>query len=122
MMDVVINVLIAVLAVAFFWTRFAPAKGINQITTAQLREQLKSNQGGIQYVDVRTPGEYKGNHIKGFRNIPLQQLANRKGELSQDKDVVVICQSGMRSSQASKMLKKAGFKNVTNVKGGMSAW
>ncbi|MFT9600070.1 rhodanese-like domain-containing protein [Mesobacillus sp.] len=121
-MDVVINVLIVVLAVAFLWSRFAPTKGINHITTAQLGEMMKTKKAGVQYVDVRTSGEYKGNHIKGFKNIPLQQLANRTGELSQDKDVVVICQSGMRSSQASKLLKKAGFNNVTNVKGGMSAW
>ncbi|RSD26239.1 rhodanese-like domain-containing protein [Mesobacillus subterraneus] len=121
-MDVLINVLIVVLAAAFLWSRFAPTKGVSQITTAQLRDTMKSKQPGTQYLDVRTPGEYKGNHIKGFKNIPLQQLAKRTGELSQDKEVVVICQSGMRSSQASKLLKKAGFKNVTNVKGGMSAW
>ncbi|HAQ06885.1 MAG TPA: rhodanese [Bacillus bacterium] len=121
-MDVMINVLIVVLAAAFLWTRFAPTKGVNSITTGQLREMMRAKKPGTQYIDVRTPGEYKGNHIKGFKNIPLQQLGSRSGELSQDKDVVVICQSGMRSSQASKMLKKAGFNNITNVKGGMSAW
>lgn len=121
-MEIIINVLIVVLAAAFFWKRFAPVKGINSITTAQLRELMKSKQPGTQFIDVRTPGEFKGNHIKGFKNLPLQQLGSRTSELSQEKDVVVICQSGMRSSQASKMLKKAGFKNITNVKGGMSAW
>jgi rhodanese-related sulfurtransferase len=121
-MDVVVNVLIVVLAIAFLWTRLAPTKGVNNISTDQLREVIASKQQGTQFIDVRTPGEYKGNHIKGFKNIPLQQLGNRTSELSQEKDVVVICQSGMRSSQTSKMLKKAGFKNITNVKGGMSAW
>lgn len=121
-MDVVINVLIVILAAAFLWSRLAPTKGVNNITTDQLREMMKTKQAGPQLIDVRTPGEYKGNHIKGFKNLPLQQLGNRTGELSKDKGVVVICQSGMRSSQASKLLKKAGFKNITNVKGGMSAW
>jgi rhodanese-related sulfurtransferase len=121
-MDILINVLIVVLAVAFLWSRLAPTKGVNNITTVQLRDLMKTKQAGTQLIDVRTPGEYKGNHIKGFKNIPLQQLANRTGELSKDKDIVVICQSGMRSSQASKLLKKSGFKNITNVKGGMSAW
>ena len=37
-------------------------------------------------------------------------------------EVVVICQSGMRSKQASKLLRKQGFNKVTNVKGGMNAW
>lgn len=121
-MDVVINVLIVILAAAFLWSRLAPTKGVNNITTDQLREMMKTKQAGTQFIDVRTPGEYKGNHIKGFKNLPLQQLGNRTAELSKDNDVVVICQSGMRSSQASKLLKKAGFKNITNVKGGMSAW
>lgn len=121
-MDVLLNVLIVILAAAFLWTRLSPAKGINSITTAQLRDLMKAKPPGTQFIDVRTPGEFKGNHIKGFKNVPLQQLGSRTNELSQDKDVVVICQSGMRSSQASKLLKKAGFKNITNVKGGMSAW
>ncbi|MEH7441525.1 rhodanese-like domain-containing protein [Bacillus sp. JJ1122] len=121
-MDVVMNVLIVILAAAFLWSRLAPTKGVNNITTDQLRDMMKTKQAETQFIDVRTSGEYKGNHIKGFKNLPLQQLGNRTGELSKDKDVVVICQSGMRSSQASKLLKKAGFKNITNVKGGMSAW
>src|SRR5574342_403074 len=106
------NVLLVILAAAFLWSRLAPTKGVNNITTDQLREMMKTKQAGTQFIDVRTPGEYKGNHIKGFKNLPLQQLGNRTGELSKDQDVVVICQSGMRSSQASKLLKKAGFKNI----------
>jgi rhodanese-related sulfurtransferase len=71
-------------------------------------------------VDVRTPAEFKGNHIKGFKNIPLQVLSQKSNEISKDKEVVVICQSGMRSQKASKILKKLGFTKITNVKGGMS--
>ncbi|MGG3924306.1 rhodanese-like domain-containing protein, partial [Geobacillus thermodenitrificans] len=41
---------------------------------------------------------------------------------SKEKEVVVICQSGMRSQKASKWLKKMGFQHVTNVKGGLNAW
>ncbi|MCY8721486.1 rhodanese-like domain-containing protein, partial [Bacillus sp. S10C12M] len=39
-----------------------------------------------------------------------------------DQEVFVICQSGMRSLKASKVLKKQGFKNITNIKGGMNTW
>lgn len=42
--------------------------------------------------------------------------------LSKEREVVLICQSGMRSNKASKTLKKSGFEKVTNVKGGMNAW
>lgn len=105
----------------FMVKRFMPAKGISNISTTELKNQL--NDKNKQFVDVRTPGEFKGNHIRGFKNIPLHQLAQKaEKELSKEKEVVVICQSGMRSQNASKVLKKLGFTKVTNVKGGMSAW
>jgi rhodanese-related sulfurtransferase len=54
--------------------------------------------------------------------MPLHQLAQKSNELSKDNEVVVICQSGMRSQKATKVLKKLGFTKITNVKGGVSAW
>lgn len=115
-----LNILIIALLVLFLVGRMLPAKGVRQITTAELKSELKDK--NKQFIDVRTPGEYQGNHIRGFRNIPLQQLPQKLGELSKDREVVVICQSGMRSTKASKLLKKSGFDKVTNIKGGMSAW
>jgi rhodanese-related sulfurtransferase len=113
--------LIIVLILFFLFKRIIPTKGVNHISTTQLKELL--NDKNKQYIDVRTPGEYKGIHIKGFKNIPLNQITQKaEKELNKDKEVIVICQSGMRSQQASKTLKKLGFTNVRNVKGGMSAW
>lgn len=99
--------------------RFIPTKGVRSISTTELKNELKDK--NKQFVDVRTPGEYKGNHIKGFKNIPLHQLAQKAPGLSKDKEVIVICQSGMRSQKASKQLKKLGY-NVINMTGGMMAW
>ena len=116
-----VNYLVIALFLFFIIKRFFPAKGVNHISTSDLKSELKDK--NKQFVDVRTPGEFKGNHIRGFKNIPLQQLAQQaEEELSKEKEVIVICQSGMRSGQASKVLKKLGFSKVTNVKGGMSAW
>ncbi|MFS0776655.1 rhodanese-like domain-containing protein [Neobacillus sp. 3P2-tot-E-2] len=115
-----INYLFIALLLFLIVNRFIPTKGVRNITTTELKNEL--NDKNKQFVDVRTPGEFKGNHIKGFKNIPLHQLTQKATELSKDKEVVVICQSGMRSQKASKQLKKLGFTNVTNVKGGMSAW
>ncbi|WP_306298422.1 rhodanese-like domain-containing protein [Bacillus sp. EAC] len=84
-----------------------------------MKNELKTN--SIQLIDVRTPEEYKGRHIKQFRNIPLNQLKN-VSDLSTDKKTIVICQSGVRSKKACKILKKMGFISLTNVKGGMSTW
>lgn len=111
---------IIALFLLFHLQRMLPAKGVRQISTAVLKVELKENK---QFVDVRTPGEFKANHIKGFKNIPVHELSQRAAkELSKEKEVIVICQSGMRSQQASKVLKKMEFAKVTNVKGGMSAW
>lgn len=97
-----------------------PVKGIRMISTTELKNELKDK--NKQFIDVRTPGEFKGKHISGFKNIPLNQLSQKSNELSKEKEIFVICQSGMRSQKASKMLKKMGFKKVTNIKGGMNAW
>ncbi|CAH0172451.1 putative adenylyltransferase/sulfurtransferase MoeZ [Peribacillus sp. Bi96] len=120
-MGTIVNIFILGVIVWFLYQRFFPAKGISNITATELKAEL-NNKGSKQFIDVRTPNEYRGNHIRGFKNIPLNELNKRAQELSKDKEVVVICQSGMRSSSASKTLKKLGFKEVTNVKGGMSSW
>ncbi|MGX1373325.1 rhodanese-related sulfurtransferase [Priestia megaterium] len=115
-----INVLMIALVLWFLVRRFVPAKGIKQITTMELKSELKKKEK--QFVDVRTPHEYRTKHIKGFKNIPLSELSQQANQLSKEKEVLVICQSGMRSMKASKMLKKQGFTSVTNIKGGMSTW
>jgi len=116
-----VNYLIIAAVIFLMIKRLLPTKGVNNISTIELKAEL--NDKTKQFVDVRTPGEFKGNHIGGFKNIPLQVIAQKaEKELSKDKEVIVICQSGMRSGQASKILKKLGFSKVTNVKGGMSAW
>lgn len=116
-----VQYLFVALIIIFIVYRFLPTKGVRHISTGTLKNELGAT--NKQLIDVRTPGEFKGNHIKGFTNIPLAELATKaKNTLSKEKEVIVICQSGMRSQQASRTLKKLGFTNVTNVKGGMSAW
>jgi|SRR5690625_4556652 len=105
----------------FILQRMIPTKGVKQISATDLKEELVNK--SKQFIDVRTPGEFKGNHIRGFKNIPLHQLSEQANkDLSKENEVIVICQSGMRSQKASKVLKKMGFTKVTNVRGGMGAW
>lgn len=120
LLDILVNVILIGAIAWFLYNRLVPAKGIRNINTTELKAELKNKDK--QFIDVRTPNEFKGNHIKEFKNIPLYDLQKKASELSKDKEVFVICQSGMRSSKASKVMKKMGFKNITNVKGGMSAW
>ncbi|RFU69258.1 rhodanese-like domain-containing protein [Peribacillus saganii] len=115
-----LNYLLIGLIVYFLLQRLLPAKGVNQITTSELRSELKNKTK--QFIDVRTAAEFRANHINGFRNIPLHELNRKANEIPKDKEVILICQSGMRSNKASEVLRKLGYHNVTNVKGGMSAW
>lgn len=115
-----VKYIILALFIVFIIKRILPTKGVRHISTAELKNELQDKTK--QFIDVRTPGEFQSNHIKGFKNIPLNQIASKANELVKDKEVVVICQSGMRSQQASKVFKKLGFSKITNVKGGVSAW
>lgn len=116
----IIRWIIIIIALGIIINRFLPAKGVSNITTQEAKKRLKEKD--VQFVDVRTPGEYKMSHRKPFVNIPLSKLAKRTNELDKGKEVVVICQSGVRSMRASKILTKKGFEKVTNIKGGMSTW
>ncbi len=67
-----------------------------------------------QVVDVRTPGEFRGGHIPGSKNIPLDSLQSRAGELDSARPVVLCCASGSRSAMAVSLLKGKGFTDVHN--------
>ncbi|GIO26900.1 rhodanese-like domain-containing protein [Ornithinibacillus bavariensis] len=97
-----------------------PVKGITNISVQEAKDKFKDN--NVQFIDVRTPSEYKADHRKPFKNIPLANLLSKIDTLNKEKEVVVICQSGIRSAKAAKVLKKQGFQKVYNVRGGMSAW
>ncbi len=116
-----LHYIVYALLLFFIVKRFLPVKGIKDMTTTELRKQLKDKDK--QFIDVRTPREFKENHISNFKNLPLHELSQQAiKQLSQEKEVIVICQSGMRSKKAAKILKQLGFNDVTNVKGGMNAW
>jgi rhodanese-related sulfurtransferase len=82
------------------------------------------NQGKILLVDVREDAEFAKGHMRDAKNIPLKQLTERVGEIDKfkSKPVIVICESGVRSSKASGQLKTAGFADVHILEGGMTAW
>lgn len=65
--------------------------------------------GSITLLDTRTAGEYSRGHIEGFKNIPVDELRDRLNELEKGKPVYVICQSGLRSYIASRILEGNGY-------------
>lgn len=65
---------------------------------------------GAVIIDVRSPGEFAGGHIKGSKNIPLNEISSKIDEIKkQNKPVITCCASGMRSSQATSILKQNGI-------------
>ena len=73
--------------------------------------------GSVTLLDTRTFEEYASGHIIGFSNIPVDELRQRIGEIEKGKPVYVICQSGLRSYIASRILSGYGF-DVYNFAGG----
>ena len=65
--------------------------------------------GSVTLLDTRTVGEFDGGHIDGFLNIPVDELRERLGKLDKSKPVYVICQSGLRSYIACRILAGNGF-------------
>lgn len=87
---------------------------IPSLSTKELAQKLPQKP---LILDVREPYEFEAGHIPGAKNVPLGKVASYKTE----KPVYVICQSGMRSKRAAKLLKANGI-DVTNVAGGMANW
>ncbi len=75
--------------------------------------QAKLDAGAL-VIDVRSPAEFRTGAYVGARNIPVSELTDRLAEVPKDQPVVLYCASGMRSAMAAKLLKRAGYVDVTN--------
>lgn len=98
---------------------------VRQLTAQEVRLHLGKATPSL-LLDVREPDEFTGElgHIPGSRLIPLKELPARIGEIEayKDKDVIVICRAGVRSTTAAAILTGLGFEHVSNLKGGMLDW
>lgn len=67
-------------------------------------------QNGAVIIDVRTPGEFSGGHIKDAINIPVDRISSKINDIKKKgKPIITCCASGMRSGAATSALKKAGI-------------
>ena len=88
------------------------AEDLDQGLVQQWRAEDESalpRDGSVQLVDVRTQAEYAAGHIDGFINLPVDQLREHLEQLDKTKPVYLVCQSGLRSYIASRILKGSGF-------------
>jgi sulfur-carrier protein adenylyltransferase/sulfurtransferase len=91
------------------------------ITASELREKLDRKEKFV-LVDVREPYEYDICNIPGSKLIPLGELPARLSELDSADDIVLHCKVGGRSAKALKILQEAGFRKLSNLRGGITAW
>jgi rhodanese-related sulfurtransferase len=98
------------------------SRGIAQVDAGSAAEMIK--QPSTAVIDVRTPAEFRGGHLKGAIPVPVSEISGRIGALAayKDRQVLVTCLSGARSMAAARILRQNGFARVANLKGGLNAW
>ena len=94
--------------------------GANNIDPVEANTKLQAKPAPI-LLDVREKEEFREIHIPGAKLIPLGELANRMKELPKDREILVICASGSRSSLATRQLVGMGYQ-AFNIRGGMMNW
>jgi rhodanese-related sulfurtransferase len=92
----------------------------SQPLTPQGVSELAGSEG-VELIDVREPREFEAGHIAGSRNIPLNDLSSRAGEIDRAHKVVFYCRSGSRSGMATQAFSEAGY-DAHNMEGGMLEW
>jgi len=99
--------------------RLSPVREIGTLDATRLM-----NQSGSLVIDVRDAKEFAAGHLPRARHIPLPELESRLGEIGKfkDKPVLVTDKSGARAGSAARFLRRSGFANVFQLKGGVAAW
>ncbi|MFM7218062.1 MAG: rhodanese-like domain-containing protein [Bacteroidota bacterium] len=98
------------------------ADGVRHADPAEFRKLSKG--ADVVILDVRTPQEFSEGHLTGARNLDFSSEGFSASLPGMDKNTpyLVYCKSGRRSAMAASQMKDAGFKNVTDLKGGITAW
>lgn len=92
----------------------------NAISAVEVKEKLKSPT--TQILDVRGESDYKTAHITGADHVFVGTIEDHLDAISKDKEVIVSCQSGYRSTIAYSLLVKNGYTNIKNYLGGLDDW
>ena len=107
---------------ALIWNLVTDPGGKNAVDPLTATAMINHDDAVV--LDVRSMAEFKDGHIVNAINISLNGLGNnvKQIEKHRDKPIVTVCRSGSRSGSACAILRKHGFENVKNLRGGMLAW
>jgi rhodanese-related sulfurtransferase len=116
-----VGAFVAVLT-ALMWNLIADPGGKNAVDPVGATALI--NHENAVVLDVRSIAEFKDGHIVNSINIPLNGLGNNLKQLEKhrDKPIIAVCRSGSRSASACRTLRKQGFEQVKNLRGGIMAW
>ncbi len=84
--------------------------------------QMRSSGAILTVLDVREDDEVTLASFAGATHIPMSEVPSRLDELSRNRDIIVLCHSGGRSSLVAAYLRSNGFPRVANLRGGIDAW
>ena len=88
------------------------------LSASALRTRLEGEKPPV-LLDVRGPGEWKQGHLAGAIHVPVDELRDRLNEVPKGREILVICRSGFRGHIAARILRAAGYQQVSNLTGGM---
>ena len=116
----VLGLMAAVFAVLAFEIRLK-SQGL---TSVGIADAVRLMNKGAVVVDVRAENEFAGGHLVNARNVPLARIQSGDDPLKKQrkKILLTVCDSGLVSSRAATMLRKAGYENVFSLKGGLRSW
>lgn len=98
------------------------ADGVQVLDVAKFEKKMA--QPDVQLVDVRTPEEFNEGHLENALNIDFtnDDFDDKVASLDKNKPVMLYCKAGGRSAKAASKLKELGFKNITDLEGGILNW
>jgi rhodanese-related sulfurtransferase len=94
------------------------AEEAKEVTREEARKLIEE---GAQLIDVRAEHEWKAGRIPGAKHVPLAELAERTGEIDDDRPVVLYCRGGTRSTMATEALAEAGY-DAAKLSEGIVGW
>ena len=106
------------------WPEISRLVGVGGAEIGTLEATRLMNQGQTLVLDVREEKDFAAGHLPKARHIPVRELAGRIVEISKfkTKPVIVTDKNDVRAGAACRLLKKEGFTNVFQLKGGLNAW
>ena len=110
--------------VMLFWPEIMKLAGAGSQEVGTLEATRMMNEGKTLVLDVRDAAEYAAGHVPKARHIPLRELSKRMDEISKWKErpVLVTGKGTAGPGAACRLLKRSGFNNVVQLKGGIGAW